>query len=161
MSGAGRPAEGTFDARGRRFAVVVARYNEEVTRRLEGSAIEALLAHGVEEDDIDVARCPGAFELPLVARRMASSGLYDGVVCLGAVIRGETAHFDHVAGQAAAGIQRATLDTGVPCIFGVLTTDNLEQALDRAGGAHGNKGWDAALAAMEMASLLDTLPKPE
>jgi len=158
---AGGPAEGSFDARGRRFAIAVARFNEVVTRRLEEGALDALRRHGVAEEDIDVARCPGAFELPLVARRLARSGIYEGVVCLGAVVRGETSHFEFVAGQAAAGIQRATLDSGVPCIFGVLTTDTLEQALDRAGGKHGNKGWDAAIAAMEMASLLDTLPKEE
>jgi len=113
----------------------------------------------VAEDDLEVAWVPGAFELPLAARTLAATGTYDGVVCLGAVIRGETAHFDHVAGQAAAGIREAAEATGVPVMFGVLTTDTLQQAMDRAGGKHGNKGWDAAMAAMEMASLLEQVPK--
>jgi 6,7-dimethyl-8-ribityllumazine synthase len=152
---------GVFDARGRRFAVVASRFNEVVVQKLADGAAACFRRHGVTEDDLDVAWVPGAFELPLAARRLAETGGYDGVVCLGAVIRGETAHFDHVAGQAAAGIQRVAVDTGVPVIFGVLTTESLEQALDRAGGKHGNKGWDAAMAAMDMASLLETLPKKE
>jgi 6,7-dimethyl-8-ribityllumazine synthase len=121
--------------------------------------VAAFRQHGVSDDDLDVAWAPGAFELPLVARRLAQLGTFDAVVCVGAVIRGETAHFEHVAGQAARGIQQVGLDSGVPCIFGVLTTDTLEQALDRAGGKHGNKGWDAAVSAIEMANLLDQLPK--
>lgn len=150
---------GSFEARGRRFAVVAGRFNELVTSKLLEGALDGLRAHGVGEEDLVVAWVPGAFELPLVARRLAESGTYDAVVCLGAVIRGDTAHFDHVAGQAAAGIRAAAEDTGVPVIFGVLTTDTLEQAIDRAGGKHGNKGWDAAMAAMETASVLDRLPK--
>ena len=161
MTSSGTPAVAGFDARGRRFAIAVARFNEEVTVRLEQGARETLARHGVADDDVEVFHCPGAFELPLVARRLAASGLYEAVICLGAVIRGETAHFDFVAGQAAAGIQRAALDTGVPCVLGVLTTESLEQALDRAGGRRGHKGREAAIAAMEMASLLDELPKPE
>jgi 6,7-dimethyl-8-ribityllumazine synthase len=113
----------------------------------------------VAEEDVEVTWVPGAFEIPVVSQRLASSGEVEAVVCLGSVIRGETPHFDHVAGQAARGIQSAALGTGVPCVFGVLTTETLEQALDRAGGKHGNKGWDAAVAAMEMASLMDALPK--
>ena len=127
--------------------------------QLVAGATECLLRHGIAEDDVDVAWVPGAFELPLAARRLAETDRYDAVVCLGAVIRGETAHFDYVAGQAAAGILRVSLDTGVPVIFGVLTTETFQQAMDRAGGKHGNKGWDAAMAAMEMAGLLDSLPK--
>jgi len=150
---------GDFQARGRRFAIVAARFNELVTSRLVGGALDSLRAHGVDEEDLVVAWVPGAFELPVVARPLAASGLYDAVVCLGAVIRGETPHFDHVAGQAANGIRSASEDTGVPVIFGVLTTDTFEQAMDRAGGKHGNKGWDAAMAAMETASVLDQLPK--
>lgn len=146
-------------AGGRRFAIVVARFNEPVTRRLLAGALDALRAHEVADDDIDVAWVPGAFELPLVARRLASSKTYDAVICLGAVIRGETAHFDHVASQAAAGVREAGEATGVPVTFGVLTTETAEQAFERAGGAHGNKGWDAAAAAIEMASLLEQLPK--
>jgi 6,7-dimethyl-8-ribityllumazine synthase len=146
---------------GRRFAVVAARFNEVVTGELVRGALACLARHGVPEGDVDLAWVPGAFELPLVARRLATSGVYEAVICLGAVIRGETAHFDLVASQAAEGIRRAAEDSGVPVIFGVLATDSLEQALDRAGGRHGNKGWDAALAGMEMASLLDHLPKGE
>jgi len=150
---------GDTSAGGRRVAVVVARFNELVTRRLLDGALDGLRAHGVSVEDVDVAWVPGAFELPIVARRLAASRTYDAVICLGAVIRGETPHFDHVAGQAATGIREAAESTGVPVIFGVLTTDTLEQALARAGGDHGNKGWDAATAAVEMASLLEQLPK--
>lgn len=150
---------GEAGARGRRFAVAVARFNELVTRKLLEGALEALGAHDVAREDVDVVWVPGAFELPLAAGRLAASGTYDGVICLGAVIRGETAHFEHVAGQAAAGIRRVAEATGVPVAFGVLSTDTLEQAVDRAGGTHGNKGWDAAIAAIEMASLLGQLPK--
>ena len=150
---------GETNARGRRVAVVVARFNEIVTRKLLEGALEGLRVHGVDDEDVDVGWVPGAFELPVVARRLAASWTYDAVICLGAVIRGETSHFDHVAGQAALGIRTAAEDTGVPVIFGVLTTDTLEQAIDRAGGKHGNKGWDAAMAALETASVLDQLPK--
>lgn len=150
---------GQFEARGRRVAIAVGRFNEIVTRRLLAGATEGLRAHGVADEDVDIAWVPGAFELPVVARRLAGSGTYDAVICLGAVIRGETPHFDHVAEQAATGIREAGVATGVPVIFGVLTTENLEQALARSGGDHGNKGWDAAAAALEMASLLEQLPK--
>lgn len=154
-----RDVHGDFLARGRRLAIVVARFNEIVTGKLLDGAVECLRAHGIDEDDLLVAWVPGAFELPLVSRRLAASGGFDAVICLGAVVRGETPHFDHVAGQAAIGIRTAAEDTGVPVIFGVLTTDTLEQAIDRAGGKHGNKGWDAAMAALETASVLDQLPK--
>ena len=156
-----REIRGDFLARGRRFAIAVARFNELVTAKLLDGATECLRAHGIAEDDMVVAWVPGAFELPLVARRLASSGGYDAVICLGAVIRGETAHFEFVAGQAAHGIRAAAEETGVPVIFGVLATETFEQAMDRAGGKHGNKGWEAATAAIEMASLLDELPKQE
>jgi 6,7-dimethyl-8-ribityllumazine synthase len=156
-----REHEGTFEARGRRFAIVAARFNAVVTDRLVEGALSAFRRHGVGEDDVEVTLVPGSFEIPLAARRLARSGQFDAVVCLGTVIRGETAHFDYVAGEAARGIQQVSLDTDVPCIFGVLTTETIEQALDRAGGKHGNKGWDAAMAAMEMAGLLDVLPKEE
>jgi 6,7-dimethyl-8-ribityllumazine synthase len=152
---------GAFDARGRRFAIVASSFNEVVVGKLVEGGLACFRAHGVSEDDLLVIWVPGAFELPLVAKRLAQSEQHDGVVCLGAVIRGETAHFDHVAGQAAAGIQQVSLETGVSVAFGVLTTDTMEQALDRAGGKHGNKGWDAAMAAMQMASVLDQLPKKE
>jgi 6,7-dimethyl-8-ribityllumazine synthase len=153
--------EGAFEGRGRRFAVVAARFNEIVVSKLVDGSLACLRKHGASEDDLDLVWVPGAFELPLTAKRLAGSGAYDAVICLGAVVRGETPHFDFVAGEAARGIQQAALDTGVPVMFGVLTTETFEQALDRAGGKHGNKGWDAAMAAMEMASLLDELPKRE
>lgn len=149
---------GAWEAGGRRFAVVASRFNEVVVRRLVEGALEAFRDRGAAPEDVDLAWVPGSFELPLVARRLAASGRYAAVVCLGAVIRGETPHFDHVAHQAASGIRRAAEDTDVPVIFGVLTTDTFEQATDRAGGKHGNRGWDAAMAAMEMASLLERLP---
>ena len=139
--------------------VIAARFNEVVTGKLVEGAVEGLKKHGVDEERIDVAWVPGAFELPLVAKRLARTERYDALICLGAVIRGETAHFELVAGEAAAGIREAAEATGVPVTFGVLTTETLEQALDRAGGKHGNKGWDAATAAIEMASLLEQLPK--
>lgn len=150
---------GDHHARGRRLAIAAARFNELVTRKLLEGALAALATHGVAVEDVDVVWVPGAFELPLVARRLAGSRTYDAVICLGCVIRGETVHFEHVAGQAAAGIREAGQTTGVPVTFGVLTTETLEQALDRAGGKHGNKGWDAATAAIEMSSLLEQLPK--
>ncbi len=156
-----REVRGTATARGRRFAVVAAQFNEMVVSKLAEGALACLRAHDVAEDDLVLVWVPGAFELPLAARKLAATGRYHGVVCLGAVIRGETAHFDYVAGEAARGIQEAMADTGVPMAFGVLTTEDLGQALDRAGGKHGNKGWDAALAAMQMASVLDDLPARE
>lgn len=157
-----RVREGSLgEVAARRFAVAASRFNGIVTSKLVEGAISAFRRHGVDEEDIEMAWAPGAFELPLVAQRLALSGQFDAIVCLAAVIRGETAHFDYVAGECARGVQRVTLDTGVPCIFGVLTTDTLDQALDRAGGKHGNKGWEAATAAIEMASLLDELPKQE
>ena len=145
---------------GLRVALVCSRFNELVTERLLAGATDGLLRHGVDEASVTVAWVPGAFELPLAAARLAASGEVDAVVCLGAVIRGATAHFDYVAGQCAAGVMRAQLDAGIPVIFGVLTTETVEQALDRAGGKSGNKGFDAAAAAIEMADLLRQLPKP-
>jgi 6,7-dimethyl-8-ribityllumazine synthase len=156
-----RAHEGELSGRGRRIAIVASRFNDVVTSRLVDGALAALRRHGVADDDVEVAWTPGAFEIPLIAQRLAGSAGFDAVVCLGAVIRGDTAHFEYVAGEAASGIQRVALETGVPCIFGVLTTESLEQALDRAGGKHGNKGWEAATAALEMAGLLDSLPKKE
>ena len=152
---------GSFDARGRRFAIVAATFNEIVVRPLVQGAVDCFRSHGLLEEDLHVAWVPGAYEIPVVAKRLAQSGMFDAVVCLGAVIRGETAHFDFVAGEAARGIQTVALETGVPAAFGVLTTDTLEQALDRAGGKHGNKGWDAAMTAMQTASVLDEVPQKE
>lgn len=153
--------EGSRAGTGLRVAVVVSRFNELVTGLLLEGALDGLAELGVDEASVTVAHVPGAFELPLAAQRLATSGDNDAVVCLGAVIRGETDHHVHVGGQAAAGCQRVQLDTGVPVVFGVLTTDTLEQALARAGAdpVHGNKGRDAALAAVEMADLLRQLPK--
>ena len=148
-------------AAGRRFAVVVARFNEVFTKLLLDGALSAFRRYGVPDESVDVAWVPGSFEIPLVAKRLAGTGRYDAVVCLGAVIRGATSHFDHVAGQAAAGVARAGLDTGVPVIFGIITTDDLDQALDRSGGKSGNKGHEAAIAALEMADLLAQLPEPD
>lgn len=143
---------------GRRVAVVVARFHEHVTAKLLEGALAGFHAHGVVEDAVDVAWVPGAFEIPIVAQRMASSGAYDAVVCLGAVVRGDTAHFDLVAGEAARGIADVSRTTGVPVIFEVLATESIADAEARAGGPHGNKGWDAAEAALEMADLLQRIP---
>jgi 6,7-dimethyl-8-ribityllumazine synthase len=146
---------------GHRFAVAVARFNSLVTTRLLEGAHQAFREHGVPDDDVDVAWVPGSWELPVVAQRLADSGLYAAVVCLGAVIQGETAHFEHVAREAATGIATAARETGVPMLFGVLTTYTLEDALARAGGEHGNKGYEAAEAALEMANLMNALPGME
>lgn len=149
--------QGSLNGAGLRVAIVVARFNDTISRGLLDGARAGLTRLGVEPDAIDVAWTPGSFELPLVAKRLAELGRYDAVICLGTVIRGETAHFDYVAGNAASGIARASLDTGVPIVFGVLTTETLEQAINRAGGKAGNKGFDAALTAVEMASLMRAL----
>jgi 6,7-dimethyl-8-ribityllumazine synthase len=141
-----------------RFAVVAARFNSLVVEPLVAGALDALKRHGVADDAIDVVRVPGSFEIPLVAQRLAASKRYAAVVCLGAVVRGETDHYDFVAGEAAGGIARAALATGVPVVFGVLTCDTPEQALGRAGGKAGNKGAEAALTAVEMVNLLHQLP---
>lgn len=136
-----------------RFAIVVARFNEMITTALLSGCRDALARHGVGEDRIDLAWVPGSFEVPVTARTLAETGRYAAVICLGCVIRGETGHYDHVAGQAASGVMHAGLSTGVPIVFGILTTDTVEQALDRAGLKAGNKGADAALTAIEMANL--------
>jgi len=146
--------EGELDASGLRLAIVVARFNAHVTGRLYDGCKDELGARGVDVETLTSVAVPGCFELPLVARELAGSGAYDGVICIGAVIRGDTPHFDYVSSETASGIQRAALDTGVPVIFGVLTTDNEEQAMERAGGAVGHKGRDAALTAIEMVHTL-------
>jgi 6,7-dimethyl-8-ribityllumazine synthase len=146
---------------GRRVAIVVARFHEQVTAKLLEGALAGLRSHGVADDSVDVAWVPGAFEIALVAKRMASTGAYEAVVCLGAVVRGETAHFDLIATEAARGAAEVGRETGVPVIFEILATETLAQAEARAGGAHGNRGWDAAEAALEMADVLDRLPKEE
>ena len=138
---------------GARYAVVAGRFNEAITRRLLEGALDALVRHGADAEAVDVAWCPGAFEIPLVAQRLAETERYDAVICLGAVIRGATAHFDYVASGAASGCQQAALQTGVPVLFGVLTVDSIEQAWERAGTKAGNKGAEAAAAAVEMVNL--------
>jgi len=150
--------EGMLSGKGMKFALVVGRFNEIISSRLHEGALDCLRRHDVAESDIDVAWVPGAFEMPLVAQKLAASGKYDAVICLGAVIRGGTPHFDYVAGEAAKGIAKVSLDSGLPVIFGVLTTDTIEQAIERAGAKAGNKGWSAAATAIEMASLAKTLP---
>jgi 6,7-dimethyl-8-ribityllumazine synthase len=150
----GRVFEGAMNGAGLRIAVVAARWNDVIVERLLAGALDALRRSGVEDARIDVARVPGGFEIPLATKKLAASGRYDAVVALGCVIRGETAHFDYVAGEAAAGIARGSAETGVPISFGILTVETLEQAFDRAGGKAGNKGAEAALTAIEMANLL-------
>jgi 6,7-dimethyl-8-ribityllumazine synthase len=150
-------AAGSASASGLRVAVIASAFNEVVVRALLDGALASLRSMGVADHHLQVTWVPGAFELPLAARTAAESGRFDAVVCLGAVIRGETPHFDLVAGEAARGIREVGVSTGVPVIFGVLTTETLDQALDRAGGAHGNKGWDAAVAAWQMVRALDEL----
>jgi 6,7-dimethyl-8-ribityllumazine synthase len=151
--------EGTFAPPPGRFALVAARFNHVIVEQLVNGALDGLKRHGVGDDAIDLVWVPGSFEIPLVARRLAGSGRYAAVLCLGAVIRGDTDHYDYVAGGAANGVAQAALATGVPVIFGVLTCDTLEQALNRAGAKGGNKGFDAAVTAVEMVNLLRLLPE--
>ena len=157
MPGTHRTIEGGRSAKGLRIAIVAARFNHFVVDRLVAGAVETLESAGISAQDLDLVRVPGAFEIPLTARKLAASHSYDAIITLGAVIRGGTPHFDYVAGECARGVSEAGRDTGVPVIFGVLTCDTLEQANERAGGAHGNKGADSAVAAMEMADLLRKL----
>ena len=152
---------GTPSGKGRRFAVVASRFNDEITDKLLAGALDALHKHGVKRDDVDVVRVPGAWELPAAARRLLSMDRYDALVAVGAVIRGDTPHFDYIAGECARGLGRASAEYDRPIGFGVLTCDTEEQARERAGGAHGNKGWDAAMAALEMADLFDKLDETE
>ena len=151
---------GNLNGAGLRVAIVCSRFNDMITERLLTGARDGLVRHGTDAGSITEAWVPGAFEIPLVAARLAASGEFDAVVCVGAVIRGATGHYEHVADQCAAGIQRAQLDTGVPVVFGVLTTETVEQALERSGTKSGNKGFEAATAAIEMVDLLRQLPKP-
>jgi 6,7-dimethyl-8-ribityllumazine synthase len=148
---------GTPRGSGRRVVVVASRFNETITRPLVDGALEALVAHEVAFDDIDVVWVPGAWELPLAARRALESGRYDALVALGAVIRGETPHFEFVAGEASRGLALVCIDAGIPVGFGLLTCDTMDQALARAGGIHGNKGWDAAVAALDTTDVLDQI----
>ncbi len=146
--------EGNLTGDGKKFGIVVARFNSFIAERLLEGALDSLIRSGVSDDDIEVARVPGAYEIPLVAQKMVKSGRFDAVICLGAIIRGATPHFDFVANEAAKGIAQVSMDSGVPVMFGVLTTDNIEQAIERAGSKAGNKGSDCAVAALEMINLL-------
>lgn len=149
--------EGNFIGEGRRFGIVMSRFNDLIGRRLLEGALDALARHGVRDDDVEVAMVPGAFEIPVVARAMARSGRYDAVIAVGAIIRGATPHFDYVAAEASKGIATVAMQTGVPVLFGIITADTIEQAVERAGTKAGNKGYDAAVAAIEMANLVKAL----
>jgi 6,7-dimethyl-8-ribityllumazine synthase len=152
-----RVIEGKLWGEGLRLGIVVSRFNGFITERLLEGTIDGLVRHGVRDEDIDVLRVPGSFEIPVAAKRLATLNRYHAIICLGAVIRGATPHFDYVAGQVSSGIASLALETGVPCIFGILTTDTVEQAIDRAGTKMGNKGWEAALSAVEMANVFAQL----
>jgi 6,7-dimethyl-8-ribityllumazine synthase len=149
--------EADLVAKGKRFGIIASRFNDFITDRLVGGAVDALTRSGAEDADIDVVKVPGAFEIPMVAQRLAKSGKYSAIVCLGAVIRGATPHFDYVCAEAAKGIAQVGMDTEVPVIFGIVTTDTIEQAIERAGTKAGNKGWSAAVAAIEMANLMEAV----
>ncbi|MGM9917032.1 6,7-dimethyl-8-ribityllumazine synthase [Anaerotignum sp.] len=149
--------EGNLIANGMKFGIVAARFNEFIVSKLIGGAEDALLRHGAKEDDITLAWVPGAFEIPTAAKQMAQSGKYDAVICLGAVIRGATSHYDYVCNEVSKGIAHVSLETGVPVMFGVVTTENIEQAVERAGTKAGNKGYDAAVSAIEMVDLIKKL----
>lgn len=155
--GAVKVVKGTMIVKDKKFGVVVSRFNEFISRELLDGALDTLTKHGVTEDDVTTVWVPGSFEVPIVAKKMADSEKYDAIICLGAVIRGETPHFDFIAAEAAKGVAKVAMESKVPCVFGVITTDNLEQALDRAGTKSGNKGRDAARTAIEMCSLYSVL----
>ncbi len=152
-----RIIKGDLLAKGKKFGVAVSRFNEFVSSKLLEGAVDTLIKHGVAESDISVVWVPGSFEIPMVAKKLAGSGKYDAVICLGAIIRGETPHFDLIAGEAAKGVAKVAMDSDIPCVFGIITTDNLEQALDRAGIKSGNKGREAARTAIEMCSLYSAI----
>jgi 6,7-dimethyl-8-ribityllumazine synthase len=149
--------QGELQAKGLRFAVIVSRFNDFITGKLLEGAVDALVRHGAKEEDIDVIKVPGAFEIPLTAKKVASKGSYNALICLGTVIRGATPHFDYVAAEVSKGVAMASMETGVPMAFGVLTTDTIEQAVERAGTKSGNKGFDAAVTAIEMAQVFKKL----
>ncbi len=149
--------EGHLDASGLRIGIVISRFNEFISTKLLGGAMDALVRHGASDQDVEVAWVPGAFEIPLVAKKMADTGRYDCVICLGCIIRGATPHFDYVAAESSKGIAQVAMKSDCPVAFGILTTETIEQAIERAGTKAGNKGWDAALAGVEMANLLKTI----
>ena len=149
--------EGQLIAKGKKFAIVVSRFNDFISKRLLEGAIDTLMRHGVKDSEIEAVWVPGAFEIPVVANKIAKSKKFDAVICIGAVIKGSTPHFEYVAGEAAKGVAKVSLDTGIPVIFGVITAENLEQAIERAGTKDGNKGRDAAISAIEMVNLLENI----
>ena len=149
--------EGELQAKGLKFAIIVSRFNDFIGSKLLDGAVDALTRHGASEQNIEVIKVPGAYEIPLAAKKVASKKKHDALICLGAIIRGATPHFDYVAAEASKGIAQASLDTGIPIAFGVLTTDTIEQAVERAGTKSGNKGWDCAMVAIEMAQLFKKL----
>ncbi len=155
--GAVKVVNGTMIVKDKKFGVVVSRFNEFISRELLDGALDTLIKHGVTKEEVTAVWVPGSFEVPIVAKKMADSGKYDAIICLGAVIRGETPHFDFIAAEAAKGVAKVAMESKIPCVFGVITTDNLEQALDRAGTKSGNKGRDAARTAIEMCSLYSVL----
>jgi 6,7-dimethyl-8-ribityllumazine synthase len=146
--------EGELQAKGLKFGIVISRFNEFITSKLLDGAKDALVRHGAKEDDIDVAKVPGSFEIPMIAKKMATKGVYNAIICLGTVIRGATPHFEYISAEVSKGIASASMETGVPIAFGIITCDTIEQAVERAGTKSGNKGWDAAMTAIEMAQLL-------
>jgi 6,7-dimethyl-8-ribityllumazine synthase len=152
-----RVLEAKLLAEGKKFAIVVSRFNDFITEKLVSGALDALVRSGARDEDIDLVRVPGAFEIPLMAKRMVAKGRYDAIVCLGAVIRGATPHFDYVSAEVTKGVAVVSLDSDLPVIFGIVTTDTIEQAIERAGTKAGNKGWSAAMAAVEMANLMDVV----
>ena len=151
--------EGNLSGKGFRFGIVVSRFNDFITERLQEGAIDALVRHEVEENDIDIAKVPGAFEIPFVARRMAQCNKVNAVICIGTIIRGDTPHFEFIAAEASKGIAAVAMESDIPIIFGVLTTETIEQAIERAGTKSGNKGWDASLSALEMVNLYNKVGK--
>lgn len=151
--------EGNLNAEGKKFAIVASRFNDLIVEKLSAGANDALIRHGANVNDIDTVYVPGAFEIPVAALALAKTGKYDGIVCVGAVIRGATTHYDYVCNEAAKGISHVSLTTGVPCAFGVITTENLEQAFERAGSKAGNKGYESAVAMIEMVNLLNKISK--
>ena len=157
MEGHMKMIEGELKAEGLKFGIVISRFNDFITSRLLDGALDALLRHGADEKDIEVVKVPGSFEIPVVAKRLAMKGAFDAIICLGTVIKGATPHFEYVASEVSKGIASASMETGVPIAFGIITSDTIEQAVERAGTKSGNKGWDAALSAIEMAQVMKKL----
>ncbi|GAB6182913.1 6,7-dimethyl-8-ribityllumazine synthase [Thermodesulfovibrio hydrogeniphilus] len=149
--------EGKLQAQGLKFGIVVSRFNDFITSKLLEGALDALIRHGAKENDIEIVKVPGSFEIPFVAKKLAQSGKFNAIICLGTLIRGATPHFDYIAAEVSKGIALVSLETGVPVSFGVITTETIEQAIERAGSKSGNKGWDAALVAIEMAKVLEQI----